>query len=129
MAISGINLTGLNSNPAQAGLTTGAKPGQTVDPNMLMQIMQMIMQLQQGEMSPEQAQQAVEGMTGGMGGGGKAGGAAAARGAGDRMSPMAAADQAKEALGGARQLRDAFAGIMGGHHGHARRLLQNHQPG
>ena len=141
MAITGIG----NSNPALAGgglqglqgllggLTTGAKPGQSVDPNMLMQVIQMIMQLlQQGGMSPEQAQQAVEGMTGGMGGGGEAGGAGAAGGAGnagnagnaggaaamggagDMMSPMAAAGQAQEALGGARQLGDAFAGIMGG---------------
>lgn len=142
MAITGIGFPGLTSNPAPSGgglqglqgllggLSTGVRPGQPVDPNQLMQIIQMIMQLlQQGGMSAEQAQQAVEGMTGGMGGGGEAMGAGAAGGAGNAgnagnaggaeaagasMSPMAAAGQAQEALTGARQLGDAFAGILGG---------------
>lgn len=116
------------------GLLGGLTPGKNgqLDPNVLMQIIQMIMQLlQSGQLSPEQAQQAMEGIgaggeMGGAGGAGEAGGAGnagnagnagaagGAEAAGGMMAPEAAAGQAREALSGARQLGDAFAGIMGG---------------
>ncbi len=120
MAIPGLSLPGLSLGVG--GLNTGTRSGQ-IDPNMLMQIIQMIMQLlQQGNMTPEQAQEAIQGMMGGgeAGGAGNAGNAGNAGGAegagapaGAMMEPTAAAGEAREAMDGARQLGDAFAGLLG----------------
>ena len=132
MAIAGISLPGTSPSGGQAiqgllgGLNPGARAGGQLDPNVLMQWIQMIMQLlQQGNLSQEQAQQALKGLTGGMGGAGEAGAAGGPGNAGNAgnaggaeaaagmSAPMAAAGQAQEAMSGARQLGDAFAGILG----------------
>ncbi len=135
MAIAGISLPGIAPAPnpgvgvqSLLGGLSSAQAGGQLDPNMLMQIIQMIMQmLQQGSVSQEQAQQAIEGLTGGMGTGvgmqagaageagnaGNAGNAGGAEAAGATMPAAAAAGQAQEGMNGARQLGDAFAGLLG----------------